>query len=313
MTPLVSVVLCTYNRTDFLADALESIFSQTYPEIEVIVVDDASTNPALFHMLDGYGDRIRLIRRKSNSQTCELPRYQGVRQAKGSYCAFLDSDDMWAPDKIAKQVAFLEAHPEVPLCHTYCSLIDEEGHTLGVRHEGAISPTGRCGSELLDHCYISISSVVVRPAVWLQAVQEKNITSFGMDWDFFMAIAKKHDIGFLNEPLGCYRLSSQSVTQSNWKRTPRNVMAMERLRRNESWVGIGTKREMLTAMTNAYLENADAHRYWGHPWRSAYFCLRGIRSCPWSVAIYIALLKACVRAVVRVKPLGETEGQQEVK
>lgn len=294
-TPLVSCILATYNRQEFMHDALASIFGQTYPNIEVIVVDDASTDNTVEVLQKTYGDRIRLVRRTVNSRTCELSRYQGTREAKGKYCAFLDSDDLWAPEKIAKQVAFLEENPGIPLCHTYFRIIDDVGGEHGIRHEGAVPPTGRYGAEILHHCYITISSVMVRPDVWLEAVAEKDIVDFGMDWDFFLNIARNHPIGFIPEVLGSYRRGNLSVGQHKWKRNPRNIVTMTRILEKEMYRGFGTRAEMKRHLVDACVENAQTHRYAGYPSHAAFFAWYGMKYAPFDLRLPVELGKALAR------------------
>jgi glycosyltransferase involved in cell wall biosynthesis len=126
-TPLVSVVIPAYNATTFLAKTLDSVLVQTYPNLEIIVVDDGSTDSTP-HLLDSYGDRICVLRQANAGQAAA--RNYGAREAHGELLAFLDSDDLWDPDKIADQVGLLNRFPEA--LATYCDhrTIDEQGRLL---------------------------------------------------------------------------------------------------------------------------------------------------------------------------------------
>ena len=140
--PRVSVCIGAYNRKDTIRACVDSALAQTWPDREIVVVDDASTDGTR-EILQSYGDAIRLILRDANSGICPITRNQAAAAAKGEYVAFLDSDDVWYPEKLAKQVAFLEAHPEVPLCHTLCDVIDAQSRVVGVRHGlGVVPATG---------------------------------------------------------------------------------------------------------------------------------------------------------------------------
>lgn len=294
--PLVSCILGTYNREDYLRDSLESIFNQTYPRTEVVVVDDASTDGTL-DIVRSYKDKIRLIQRDINSRTCELPRYQGTGQAKGSYCAFLDSDDLWEPTKLEKQVEFLERHPDIPLCHTAFRVIDDNNQELGIRHDGTISPSDDCAKALIEHCFITISSVMVRPNVWLNALAEDEITDFGMDWDFFLTIARDHPIGFLPDVLGSYRRSPQSVGQHKWRRVPRNVVTMERILKKGLWKDVVSRTEMTDALVGAYRENAVHYMHQYEVSRCLHFCLGALKHRPWTGSFFGIGLKAIAKAI----------------
>ena len=162
--PLVSVCIGAYNRKDTIRECVDSALGQTWPNKEVVVVDDASTDGTR-EILEEYGNRIRLIWRETNSGICPVTRNQAAEASNGEYVAFLDSDDVWYPEKLQKQVAFLESHPDVPLCHTLCHVLDGASRVVGVRHGAGVVPsTGWIFDRLLDHCWITISTVMVTGA-----------------------------------------------------------------------------------------------------------------------------------------------------
>ncbi|SDE66991.1 glycosyltransferase family 2 protein [Desulfuromonas thiophila] len=101
--PLVSVVIPSKNRLDFLLEALDSVFAQTYQNLEVIVVDDGSATPLGPMLKEKYGDRILFLRHEK-SLGAPAARNAGARLASGEYIAFLDDDDLWLPEKISKQI-----------------------------------------------------------------------------------------------------------------------------------------------------------------------------------------------------------------
>jgi glycosyltransferase involved in cell wall biosynthesis len=112
--PLVSAIIPTYNRAHLVTDAVDSILGQTYPEVEIIVVDDGSTDDTLAR-LARYGSRIRVISQKNAGPAAA--RNRGIAAATGEFVAFLDSDDLWLPEKLERQVRMLErAGRSVPCC-----------------------------------------------------------------------------------------------------------------------------------------------------------------------------------------------------
>ena len=123
----VSTVIPTYNYARFIGRALEGVFAQTHRELEIVVVDDGSTDhtPAV---LAGYGDRIRVIRQENRGVS--TARNVGIRAARGEAIALLDADDVWMPEKLAKQVALLEASPDVSVVGCGIRVVDGEGRTI---------------------------------------------------------------------------------------------------------------------------------------------------------------------------------------
>lgn len=309
-TPLVSVIIGAYNAEHHVRSALQCVSAQTFTDYEIVVVDDASQDGTL-SILESYGDRIRLVRRAENSATCELPRYQGAKQARGKYCAFLDVDDRWDPTFLEKAVAFLESHPDTPLVHAQVRVVDENDRVLRIRHEGAIPQGPDVAKELLRHCFITISAVVVRRDVWLAALREEEIADFGMDQDFFIAIARRHPIGFLPEVLASYRRSAYSVSVKKWKRVPRNVNTLARLLRKGAWRGIAPRREMVAHLVAACVENADFWRSAGAPAKACWFCLDGLKHLPLSPRLWKTLIAASLewgRQTLRRPPSPRSAG-----
>ena len=112
-TPSVSVVVGVYNKERYVGECLRSVLAQTYGDFELIVVDDCSTDRSVAEIQAIRDARVRFIPLSVNSRRPAVPRNRGVELAQGKYIAFLDADDRWLPGKLEKQVAFMEAHPEV--------------------------------------------------------------------------------------------------------------------------------------------------------------------------------------------------------
>lgn len=295
--PRVSVIIPTFNSARFVRAALASVFAQTFTSYEVIVVDDASTDETC-EVLESYGARIRFMRRSKNSGTADIPRYEAIESAQGQYCAMLDADDLWLPYKLERQVAFMSANPDIPLCHGYVMVMDEDGRDLYIRHENAIPSTGMIGRDLLRHCFISTSAVMVRREAWLTAQHREDITGYGTEWDFFLAIAREHPIGFLPNVLAKYRRHAGGISRKNWKRAPRDVMAMERINRKGLWRGIVEKREFYRIVAEACAENSQYWRDNGLNWRAVLFALKGLAYEPADRGLWRHLAASLGRAAV---------------
>lgn len=195
-TPQVSVIIPTYNRLDFLRMAVDSVFKQTLRDWELIVVDDASTDDTAAFLKGN--TRLSLIRLEENKGV-SYARNRGIEQARGSLICFLDSDDQWLPEKLAKQVSWMEQHPECPASYT-----DEIWIRNGVR----VNPmnkhrkySGQVFRNCLPLCIISPSSIMMRSEVL------ENIGLFDEslpaceDYDLWLRLTLRHSVHFIEEKL----------------------------------------------------------------------------------------------------------------
>ena len=128
---LVSVIIPTYNRARLVAHAIQSALAQTYHAIEVVVADDGSTDGTAA-VTAGYRPRVRYVRQANAGVSAA--RNLGLRHATGEFIAFLDSDDVWHPWKLAAQVALLRQHPEVGMVWTDMAAVDSEGRVRAPRY-----------------------------------------------------------------------------------------------------------------------------------------------------------------------------------
>lgn len=123
---MVSILLCTYNRENLIRESIDSILGQTYTDFELLLVDDGSTDGTK-ELLNSYKDeRIRLYPFEENRYYCRAANW-GMQQMRGEYLAIANSDDVWCPKKLERQMEYLEKHPECGVCFTYSDVIDENG------------------------------------------------------------------------------------------------------------------------------------------------------------------------------------------
>ena len=157
ISPLVSVIIPTCNRGWIVGEAVDSVLAQDYPHCELIVVDDGSTDDSEA-ILNAYGDRIRLLRQSNRGVSAA--RNAGIRSAAGELIAFLDSDDLWLPSKLSRQVAFFREHPDAVACQT-----EETWIRNGVRvnpKKRHRKPSGMIFEPSLELCLVSPSAVMIR-------------------------------------------------------------------------------------------------------------------------------------------------------
>lgn len=156
-TPLVSVVMPAYNASRFLRQAVDSVLAQTYANLELIIVDDCSTDDTLQIMQDyaARDSRVRIIAGETNQGVARV-RNRGIQEARGAYIALLDSDDVWAETKLEKQLACVrETHADI----VYCSfdLVDEQGVRL---NKPFIVPVHTDYDSMLVRCVFTCSTIL---------------------------------------------------------------------------------------------------------------------------------------------------------
>ena len=145
-TPNVSVVIPTYNRAQLVTEAIDSVLMQTYKDYEIIVVDDGSTDDTE-QVLVPYRDRIRYIYQEN--QGGAAARNAGIRNSKGTYIAFLDSDDLWLPSKLEKQVAVLNEYEDIALVYSNISYCDDRGKPIREGYDSDMFPAGHVFEKVL--------------------------------------------------------------------------------------------------------------------------------------------------------------------
>ena len=128
--PLISVIIPSYNHARFITAAIESVLAQTYAPLELIVIDDGSTDDSMA-VIECYQDQLHCIK-QLNCGT-GATRNRGVSVASGSYLAFLDSDDIWLPEKLAQQVAMFVAKPETDVVFGHAEQFFDDSVTVDVR------------------------------------------------------------------------------------------------------------------------------------------------------------------------------------
>lgn len=204
MKPLVSVVIPSYNMEAFTPLTIESVLAQDYPHVEVIVVDDGSSDGSVA-ALSRFGDRIRLIEQK-NAGACAA-RNRGLKECKGEFVAFLDCDDLWEPQKLTRCVETLQAKPDAVMVHSYGYWIDADGRIFGPpRFEPR--PEGKIFSELARLNHVMNSTPLCRTeAVRAAGGWDENIFTTA-DWELWLRLAKRGEIAFIPEVLARTRVAS---------------------------------------------------------------------------------------------------------
>ena len=197
--PLVSVIIPTYNRKEFLIEALNSVFKQTYGNLEIIVVDDGSEDGTK-EALDGFRQflNFRYLLLGHNGYPGAV-RNAGISLAIGNYVAFLDSDDLWKEKKTETQVRFMLKQPEMKICHT--REVWMQGSRIvsqaGQRHKRE----GYIFQDALKKCIIGPSTVMVKRSVLVEQGGFNENLEIAEDYELWLRLTALYDIGYIDIPL----------------------------------------------------------------------------------------------------------------
>lgn len=203
--PLVSVIVAAYKQPAMLNEALASIAAQTYQRIEIVVVDDASgpEHVAQYRL----PANARLYVNETNVRRASIVRNRALQHVRGEFVAFLDQDDLWRPEKIARQVAALQAAPQALMCFTTSTIEDMEGHVLRARTPKTMLPRDAARALLRRNMVRGPSCVLMRRKAFdVVGPFDEEITG-SADWDMWLrtAGAGPNTIVHLRDVLTCHR------------------------------------------------------------------------------------------------------------
>jgi len=209
VTPAVSTVLATYNHGRFLAGAVNSVLGQTLPDVEVIVVDDGSTDDTPEVMRRYRGDtRVRYHR--GDNRGPAAARNTGIRLARAPLVAFLDADDLWLPAKLERQVRLFAVNPALAVVYSRRLLQDQAGRHLA--YEQPALYRGDVLQQLFLTNFICLSSAVVRRDALARSglFDERIKRASSEDYDLWLRLARDHPFDYVDEPQVLYRTSRGS-------------------------------------------------------------------------------------------------------
>jgi hypothetical protein len=211
--PKVSVVIPTFNRAGLIHEAIKSVLNQSYRDFELIVIDNGSTDDTAIVVKSFPDNRIRYFYQQ-NSGSPVLPRNKGIKQASGKYIAFLDSDDLWLPDKLAAQVELLEKNPAVPLVFSDAYIINEQGATINRFSSLFRQFQGRVFKQLLRVNFIPNLTVMIRRDKALEYGCLDQRYKICHDLDLYLKVANEHEILRIDKPLAKLRLHQNNLTSA---------------------------------------------------------------------------------------------------
>jgi glycosyltransferase involved in cell wall biosynthesis len=219
----VSVIIPVYNGAAFIEAAIQSVIDQSVKDLEIIVVNDGSTDNTA-ELVQRFDDpRLRRV----NQTNCGLAaaRNRGIEVANGTYIAFLDADDRWLPTKLARQIEILERRPEVGLVYGGYELIDAFGTRLTKRQPRAIPEPALRSLVRSNLVAGSATTSIVRRVVLDEVGGFDEMLPAGEDWDLWIRITRCSDLAFVPETVAQIRLHNLNMT-SQATRMERGLLAV---------------------------------------------------------------------------------------
>ena len=213
MNPTVSVIIPVYNNAGTISRTVDSVLAQTIDDIEIIIVDDGSTDDTRAY-LKPYGKRIRYF--YQSNQERSAARNNGLLQARGQYIAFLDADDYWLPFKLEKQIAVFQNNPELGLVYSQAYAIKKQDQPLYILGKKGINSSNDPSETF---CRLLVGNFIPSPTPLIssQCVRETGFfdekISIREDNDYWLRIARFYPILGIPEPLACYQLSEGDFLQ----------------------------------------------------------------------------------------------------
>ncbi len=265
----ISVIIPTYNRAIFLSEALQSVIKQQCVDFDIWVIDDGSTDNTreVVEQLQRdffLGDKLHYVFQRN--QGVSAARNLGIQKSQGEWIAFLDSDDLWLPNKLQQQLKHVEENPECQLVHT-----NERWERNG-KHLNQLKKHRKEGGDIfirsLDLCLISPSSVMIKRALFAEVGMFDTAMTVCEDYDLWLRITAKYPVCYLTNVLVIKRgghadqLSHKFIAMDYWR-----VLAIHKLLQNKDLTGdkrsaaINILQKKVKILLNGYRKHNNMQHY----------------------------------------------------
>lgn len=309
--PLVSVLMPAYNSEAFVGEAVASMLAQTFTDFELLIIDDGSTDSTRAVLEAIHDSRLRLVANPYNLGLIKTLN-RGLELAAGHYIARMDADDVSAPERLERQVEFLESHPEVDVLGTMANLIDESGKTIG---KLADYPTEAddVRAYLLRECCLIHPTVMFRKDV-VRALGGYDLSArHAEDYDLWLRLSDDHEIANLPEALVSYRMHRNQVsvrnvaTQHRGAQRCRSAALRRRAARGEDVrdvepvVHASLWRRLTAAectLGRDYINWASVYRMMRMPAMAISLAAKSVRHSPFSGVAWATLIMSAADAVL---------------
>ncbi len=213
--PIVSVVITCYNYARYVGGAIESVLNQSFQDIEIIIVDDGSTDGSDTVISSFLFDhRIKYFHQENRGQA--KAKNKGIKESTGEFVAFLDADDQWEKTKLEKQILLFQ-NQDTGVVYSRAQYIDAAGHPMElILSDKYLQPrSGKVTNWLYMNNFVPFSSAIVRKTCFDMLGMFDESLSMGIDWDLWLRISTRYSFAYVNEPLLLYRVGHPGQMSKN--------------------------------------------------------------------------------------------------
>ncbi|MFP4207347.1 MAG: glycosyltransferase family 2 protein [Wenzhouxiangella sp.] len=266
-TPKVTVFIPVFNREDYVCTAINSILAQQYTDFEVLVIDDGSSDRTV-ERVAAYRDRRVRLERNSANLGIPATRNRGLELARGEYIALLDSDDYAYPDRLGRQVEFLDRHPDIVQVGSGCTLMDAQGRRLARVRRHPLRPEA-VDAHLLFHCSLINRTIMARTPVLREFGYDENFRRC-QDYHLHLRLARHHRMANMPHLLVCGREHPGRITKNTTGLGRERKMAIQA----EGLADLGVEfsehdlawHYQLTQKRDPAISDAGAYLDWAEQW-----------------------------------------------
>ena len=290
--PQISVVIPAFNAGKYISSCLESVLAQTFSDLEVVIVDDGSTDNTLEIISACADDRVRLYTQANSGSAAA--RNKGVQEARGEWIAFIDADDIWAPEKLEKQLTTCQ---DKVWSHTDSYYIggvyakNTKASDLCRKHAGDVF------EELLVENSVGTSCVMIKKTCFDEFAGFDTSYRALQDWGLWLRVASKYPIGYCDEPLVSYRVHTGSTSRSTRKTLPFHVSLIEH---TFSPAGVAYEHQQLKsrALAKSYGICSYISEQEGDFSFACYCAAKSLFCRPLTASAYLRFAKICAKSLI---------------
>lgn len=291
--PAVSVIIPAFNAELHIGDTLRSVQEQTLGDFEVVVVDDGSTD-ATVRIVRQFADGMDVTILSQQNSGPAAARNRAIRQARGRYCAFVDSDDLMLPERLAAQVELLDANPDIGLVHTDLMTFDHTGIIHRSRRAFSDPRGGMVLDRLLMDNFITTSTVMAPTHRLVEAGLFGEARRVSEDFELWLRMAARWPVGYLDRPLVQYRRRPGSLSNDKLATAQCALDVIETFWREHPDHRIAQPQVYRRSLADHLATVGTAAFGRGHRGQALNYAARSLRLDPWKARTWKSLVKALV-------------------